>query len=369
MHRVSVVTTVDGAKPTLSEVARRAGVGRSSAARVLGNYGSVSDYTRRRVLQAAEELGYETNELARSMSTGVTMTLGVVLADIANPFFAGVLRGISDAARAAGYGTVLVNSDEDAVREDEAVRLLLGKQVDGIVIAPAGGVAAEAEALRLAHARGIPIVQVDRTLAGLAADAVVMDNRDAAHDATDRLLAAGHRRIALAWGPARSGRRTVTRRALEHWATGSELSSVGERYLGYAAALAAGGVDVDPGLVMTGEQTIDGVRAFARAVLASDEPPTAFVATELDAVIGVLAEVRVAGLRVPEDVSIVGFDDSPWAGVFEPPITTVRQPAQRLGEHAAKRLIARISGERGEPVVDHLASTLIDRGSIVPPRR
>lgn len=361
------MTTLDGAKPTLSEVAHRAGVGRSSAARVLGNYGSVSAYTRERVLSAARELGYETNELARSMSTGVTMTLGVVLADIANPFFAGVLRGISDAAREAGYGTVLVNSDEDVDREDEAIRLLVGKQVDGIVIAPAGGVAAEADALRAAHARGIPIVQVDRTLATLDADAIVMDNRDAARDATERLVAAGHRRVALAWGPARVGRQAVTPDALERWAAATELSSVGERYLGYRAALESAGLAVDPAIVMTGEQTIEGVRAFVRAALASDDAPTAFVATELDAVIGVLAEVRAAGLSVPDDISIVGFDDSPWAGVADPPITTVRQPVQRLGELAAKRLIQRISGDAGEPTVDHLASELVDRGSIRPP--
>lgn len=363
------MTTVDGAKPTLSEVARRAGVGRSSAARVLGNYGSVSEYTRERVLRAAEELGYETNELARSMSTGVTMTLGVVLADIANPFFAGVLRGLSDAARAAGYGTVLVNSDEDVELEDEAVRLLVGKQVDGIVIAPSGGAAAEASALRWAHGRGIPIVQIDRTLSDLAADAVVMDNRDAARGATAQLAAAGHERIALAWGPARVGRREVTERALERWATTTELTSVGERYLGYRDAMLAAGLPVRPAFVMTGEQTIDGVRAFARSALAADRPATAFVATELDAVIGVLAEVRAAGLRVPEDVSIVGFDDSPWAGVFDPPITSVRQPVQSLGEHAAKRLIERIGGERGAPTVVHLASTVVDRGSIAPPPR
>ncbi|WP_022888280.1 LacI family DNA-binding transcriptional regulator [Agromyces italicus] len=362
------MTTVDTAKPTLSEVARRAGVGRSSAARVLGNYGSVSAHTRERVLAAARELGYETNELARSMSTGVTMTLGVVVADIANPFFAGVLRGIADAAREAGYGTVLVNTDEDEAREDEAVRLLMGKQVDGIVIAPAGGAAADPNPLRTAQLRGVPIVQIDRTLAGLEADAVVMDNRHAARDATELLIAAGHRRIALVWGPARLGRQTVTPSSLERWATTTELTSVGERFLGYRAALDAADLELDPAIVMTGEQSIAGVRAFVRTVLATPRPPTAFIATELDAVIGVLEEVHAAGLRVPADMSIVGFDDSPWASVFDPPITTVRQPVQRLGEHAARRLIERISGAGGEPFVDHLASELIDRGSIAAPR-
>ncbi|MBK0418686.1 LacI family DNA-binding transcriptional regulator [Leucobacter sp. CSA1] len=361
------MTNPDPSRPTLSEVARRAGVGRSSAARVLGNYGSVSEHTRRRVLVAAAELGYETNELARSMSTGVTMTIGVVLADIANPFFAAVFRGISDAARAAGYGTLLVNSDEDPELEDEAVRLLVGKQVDGIIAAPAGGAHAPAAALRWAHERGTAVVQVDRTLNGFDADAVVMDNRDAARTAAERLIAAGHRRVALAWGPARQGRGAVTADHLREWAGSSEISSVGERYLGYAAALEAAGIPLDPALVMTGEQTIEGVRRFARRALAGEGRPTAFIATEVDAVIGVLAEARAAGLVLPADLSLIGFDDSPWASVHDPPITTLRQPVQRLGEHAAEILIARLGGDRRPRVVDHLASETVDQGSVAPP--
>ncbi|GAB2557699.1 LacI family DNA-binding transcriptional regulator [Leucobacter ruminantium] len=357
-------------RPTLSEVAREAGVGRSSAARVLGNYGSVSEHTRSRVLLAAKRLGYETDELARSMSRGVTMTIGVVLADIANPFFAAVSRGIADEARRAGYGVLLVNSDENVELEDEAVRLLVGKRVDGIIVAPAGGADASAEALRWAADRGTPVVQVDRTLNDFEADAVVMDNRDAGRAAAERLIAAGHRRIALAWGPARPSRRRVTPEALLRWARTSELSSVGERFLGYADALEAAGIPLDPGLVMTGEQTSAGVRDFMRSLLAT-EPPTAVIATELDAVVAVLAEVRESGLRLPEDLSLVGFDDSPWADVYTPPLTMLRQPAQLLGQRAAERLVVRMTGDRGVRTLDHLPVELNcsgGEGSVAPPR-
>ncbi|WP_432543698.1 LacI family DNA-binding transcriptional regulator [Kineococcus sp. SYSU DK002] len=355
-------------RPTISEVAQHAGVGRSSAARVLGGYGSVSERTRKQVLNSAAALGYETNELARSMSTGVTRTIGVVLADITNPFFAAVLRGISDATRAAGYGTLVVNSDEDPALEDEAVRLLVGKRVDGIVIAPAGGRRAAAEALRWAASRGVRVVQVDRTLDDLAVDAVVMDNRDAAREATRRLLDAGHSRIALAWGPAvppGTGARVSARRLTE-LAARVEISSVGERYLGYAEALRAAGVEVDPHLVMTGRQTADGARAFTAGVL-DGHAPTAVVCTEVEATIGVLAEVRARGLSVPDDLSLVSFDDSPWAGVLRPTLTTVRQPVQLLGEQAAARLTARLRGEDGPPAVVHLASILVDRESVAAP--
>lgn len=359
------MTVDERAKPTISQVALRAGVGRSSAARVLGGYGSVSAHTRERVLSAAEELGYETNELARSMSTGVTMTIGVVLADIANPFFSGVLQGVAAEARRAGYGTVLVNSDERPELEDEAVRLLVGKQVDGLIVAPSGGAGADAEALRWAQSRGVPIVQVDRTLRALEADAVVMDNRDAAREATEHLLIAGHRRIALAWGPQRpaGADEQVTAAALAQWAASAELSSVGERYLGYADALADAGVPLDPALVMTGEQTVDGVRAFVRPLLA-DRAATAVIATEQDAAVAVLAEARRAQVAVPADLSLIAFDDSPWAGVLDPPIVTVQQPVQRLGEEAARRLIARMTGDAAAPSVTHLASVIVNRGSV-----
>jgi LacI family transcriptional regulator len=359
------VTADEPAKPTISEVAQRAGVGRSSAARVLGGYGSVSAYTRERVLAAAAELGYETNELARSMSTGVTMTIGVILADIANPFFSGVLQGISEEARRSGYGTVLVNSNEEPELEDDAVRLLVAKQVDGLIVAPSGGADAPAEALRWAQARGLPIVQVDRTLRSLDADAVVMDNRDAAREATEHLLIAGHRRIALAWGPQRPAEagEEATPAVLARWAGTTELSSVGERYLGYADALADAGIPLDPALVMTGEQTVRGVRAFARGVLA-DRSVTAVVATEQDAAVAVLAEARRARRAVPADLSLIAFDHSPWAGVFDPPIMTVQQPVQHLGEEAARRLIARIGGDGSPVTVTHLASTVVESGSV-----
>ncbi|WP_091227322.1 LacI family DNA-binding transcriptional regulator [Microbacterium sp. 3J1] len=349
-------------KPTLSEVSERAGVGRSSAARVLGGYGSVSAYTRDRVLAAAAELGYETNELARSMSTGVTKTIGVIVADLANPYFAGVLRGVSDTTRAAGYGTIVISTDEDQKREDEAVRLLTAKRVDGIIVAPAGGRQADASALRSAIERGTPLVQIDRTVDGLDADAVVLDNRDAAREATDYLLAAGHRRIALAWGPAvPTEQASVADLALA--ARTTEITSVGERYLGYADAFADAGVAVDPLLVMTGEQTAEGVRDFLAGVLGTDGA-TAVIATEQDAVIASLGEARARGLRIPQDLSIVSFDDSPWAEVHEPAITTVRQPLRALGENAANLLLARIAGEAPGPTVTHLSSEFVDRASV-----
>lgn len=357
------VPSHEPAKPTLSEVSERAGVGRSSAARVLGGYGSVSARTRERVLAAAAELGYETNELARSMNTGVTRTIGVILADLSNPFFAGVLRGIADATRRAGYGTIVISSDEDEGLEADAVRLLTAKQVDGVIVAPAGGRDASASALRSAAERGIPVVQIDRTLRGLDADAVVLDNRDAAREATDYLLAAGHRRIALAWGPALPAGADADLAALTSAALTSEITSTGERFLGYVDAFADAGVPLRPELVMTGAQNIAGVEEFLARTL-TDGDVTAIIATEQDSVIAALSAARDHGRRIPQDLSLVAFDDSPWAEVHDPPITTVRQPLHALGERAAGRLLSRLEGGGDRVIVSHLASEFIDRRSV-----
>ncbi|NKY08421.1 LacI family transcriptional regulator, partial [Cellulomonas hominis] len=174
---------MSGASPTrvtVTDVARAAGVARATAARVLGGYGSVHAGLQERVREAAAALGYQPNTLARSMATGVTHTIGVVVADIGNPFFAGVVRGIADSARAAGYDTIVVNTDESAVREQDAVRVLLGKQIDGLVVASAVGAADDPAHLRAAVERGVPVVAVDRELPALDVDAVVIDNHDIA---------------------------------------------------------------------------------------------------------------------------------------------------------------------------------------------
>jgi len=177
--------------PTISEVAAAAGVGRSTAARTLGGYGYVSPELRERVLAAAERLGYRANALARSMSTGVTQTLGVIVADIANPFFGGVVRGISDASRARGFQTLVLSTHEDLAEEIAATDVLIDKRVDGIIVASAALDVASAGHIGQARDRGIPVVLVDRAVTGLLLDTVVIDNRAAARDAVAQLIAAG----------------------------------------------------------------------------------------------------------------------------------------------------------------------------------
>src|SRR5690554_2819150 len=178
--------------PTITEVAKEAGVGRATAARTLGNYGYVSSELRERVLDAAEKLGYRANSLARSMSTGVSHTFGVIVADIANPFFAGVIGGIAEKSRSRGFDTLVLSTGESLELERDAVGLLIDKRVDGIIIASAAVTVDQTQHIQDAQQRGIPVVLVDRVIKHLSTDAVAIDNRTAARAAVATLLDVGH---------------------------------------------------------------------------------------------------------------------------------------------------------------------------------
>lgn len=351
-----------GSPPTISEVAKEAGVGRATAARTLGNYGYVSAELRERVLAAAEKLGYRANSLARSMSTGVSHTFGVIVADIANPFFAGVIGGIATTSRSRGFDTLVLSTGESLELERDAVGLLIDKRVDGIIIASAAVTADQTEHIRDAQQRDIPIVLVDRIIEHLPTDAVVIDNREAARAAVRLLLDAGHERIGFVWGP-ELPQPVSTRRELEA-AAAATLWTDGERLRGYLDALDDGGIVVDPTLISSDEKTEAGALRSARAMLSTPNPPTAIFTTETDAMTGTIRAMRELSLDFPGDVSLVGFDDASWAAIMDPPLTMVEQPMTQLGVVAAERLLARIDGDTEPARVLTLSTRLIERASV-----
>lgn len=361
--------------PTISDVATEANVGRATAARTLGGYGYVSPEARERVLAAAERLGYRANALARSMSTGVSHTLGVVVADIGNPFFAGVVRGISDASRARGFDTLVLSTHEDLTEEIAAVNVLIDKRVDGIIVASAALTPAGTAHIEEARARGIPVVLVDRAVPGLDdLAAVVIDNREASREAVASLIAAGHRRIGFVWGPPVPERPARRRELVD--AAARNLWTDGERLRGYLDALDDAGLPFDADLVMVGEKTEARAIAEVERMLRLDDRVTALFCTETDAVTGALHAIRAAGLRIPADVSLIGFDDSSWASVMDPPLTMVEQPMLALGTRAAEVLLGHIdraassdtSPEDASGRIRHTLDTrLIRRASVAPP--
>lgn len=338
------------------DVARAAGVARATAARVLGGYGFVSPAAREKVLAAAAALGYSPNRLARSMATGSTRTLGVVVANIEDEFFARIVRGISDEARAARFEVVLVNSDEDVEEERAAVRVLTEKQVDGLIIAPAD--LRDYRHLEDVRAYGMPIVLLDRNIPELQADAVVIDGLHAAMAATNHLIELGHRRIAIITDVPEGTELP------EDFAPPDHVATAGARLAGYIAALERAGLPVIEELVRRVAPTVQAAREETLALL--DDPgarPSAIFTTDNTMTLGTLEGLQERGVMIPADIALLGFDDLEWTKVTSPPLSVVSQPVHDLGATAARTLLARIAGRDGPPRTHVLPTRLVYRAS------
>jgi LacI family transcriptional regulator len=308
---------------TARDIAQAAGVSTSTVSHVLNGTRWVSSELRERVIAAADALGYEPDALARSLRIRRSNTIGLLISDIANPFFTAVVRGVQDVLQARGYALIVSNSDEDPEKEAAYLRVLKSRRVDGIILAPAG--VDHPYLARLARS-AFPLVFLDREVHGLAVAAAILDNRRAARDAMDHLLRLGHRRIALVAGH-------------------PQISSTGERIAGYRAALESAGLEYDDRLVESGGSRIGEARSAVEKLLGLDPRPTAIFVTNNLMTIGAMAGIRSSDLRVPIDISLCAIDDFNWADVFEPRLTTVAQPTYELGRVAADLVLRRIAGD------------------------
>lgn len=328
---------------TIKDVARLAGVSPSTVSRVIRKSGYVSPQTRNTVLDAIEQLGYHPNAVARSMTQQRTHTLGVVISDIANPFFPSVVRGLDDVAHSNGYQLIVCNSDEDPTKEREAVQVLLSRQVDGLIVASTGGALQD---LSRAMRNGIPVVLLDRLLRVPGADAVGIDNAEAAAMAVRHLLELGHRRIGIILGP-------------------PHVHTSKSRLAGYLKALKEYGIEPDPELQRHGDFKEAGGYAETQALLGLKEPPTALFTTNNLTTTGALLALREAGISIPQEMALVGFDDIPWARVVRPSLTVVEQPTYLLGTTAAQLLFARLRRRETSPLgrVVELQANLVVRES------
>ena len=344
---------------TVADIARAAKVSKATAARALGDYGQVSDAVRSRVLAAAEELNYRPNALARSMNTGRSNTIGVVVGDIENPFFAHAMRGISDVASKAGYDVILTNSDEDVDAEEAAVDVLLDKQVDALIVAPASS--ARVAHLGAVGAAGRPLVLLDRRADGEPYDSVTVDNRSAAARATAELLAEGHRRIAFI---------STHDHPASQYTPGDRItmSSVADRVAGVLETLTAAGIP-SPERNIRLDARRRGVDVVARELLDDDDPVTAIIASDSLIAMTVFQTIRTLGLRIPDDVSLISFDNPEWTSITTPPLTVVEQPIYELGAAAARRALERIHGERVDDAAVVFDADLLRRSSVGPAPR
>ena len=326
---------------TIYDVAARAGVSAATVSRVLNGGGTVSPALAERVQAAVQELSYRPNGVARNLRRRATTVWGLIISDIGNPFFTAIVRGVEDAAHDAGFSLVLCNSDDVLDKEQGYIQIALAEQMAGVIITPAS----EAESdLSLLLERGIPVVAVDRRLGRHDVDTVVGDNVRGARLAIEHLLESGCRRIACITGP-------------------TQTTTAQERLEGYRQAITTAGLKVDPSLIMIENFKEDGGYEGAERLLRLDTPPDGmFVANNLMTV-GALEALMDAGVEIPRDLLLVGFDDIPWARLTRPRLTTVAQPTYEMGHEAGRLLAARLSSDPGLARTVILSPTLQVRES------
>jgi LacI family transcriptional regulator len=315
---------------TIQDVAARSGVSISTVSRVVTGAVAVEPATAERVKEAIAALGYRPNLLARSFRRRVTHTIGLLVPDNSNPFFAELARTIEDAGFAEGYSVVLCNSDLSAVKQETYVDVLLANRVDGLILASSGLIptVGSHDAVGRILEAGAPCVVVDRDLGETPVDQVLVDNDQGGYLAGQHLIALGHRRIACLVGP-------------------SDLTPSAGRIAGFQRALADAGLAVAAEGLVRGNGRPDGGAAAARQLLERGLDVTAIFAFNDQMATGAIGALQRAGLRVPQDISVVGFDDIPLSAAIYPALTTIAQPIGEMGTIGVRLLLDRIA--RGHP--------------------
>ena len=328
-------------RPSIKDIARRAGVAPSTVSRALAGSTRVSAATRQRIEAIAAEMDYTPSAAARSLVTGASKTLGIVVPGLSDPYIAAVMEGIESSSAAAGYQHVIASTGGEPEREVRAVRMLAGYNPDGLIILSSRAGKAYIDIL---PALNMPVAFVNSAQIGDSVLSIATDNEHGGWLGAKHLLDLGHKRIAYLGGPAR-GRSQQARAA------------------GYRRALHEAGIPFDPALLLAGDGSIDAGQAALRHILSlpDDIRPTAVFCYNDLCALGLLAYAHKHGVKIPESLSVVGFDDIPIAAISAPPLTTIEQRTTELGQLAADSIFAAL---RQEPVADiRLRGELIVRSS------
>lgn len=329
-------------KVTIREVAREAGVSINTVSRALNGKPDVSEATRRKVLDVTKRLGYRPNKLAKGLRSNKTGTIGVVVTDVSNPYFSALVKSVEEAARQHNYSLILQDTNEDPEQEREAILTLLAERVDGVLLTPTQK---GKEAIAQLQESGLPFVLLGRRYTHLRTDYVVTDDVSGGFLATEHLIRLKRERIAIITGPLC-------------------ISSAKERLQGYMKAFAQYGIEVDESLVVKADAitAADGYRTM-QALLRRPPYPTAVFAYSDFVAFGVMKAIREAGLRIPQDVAVVGYDDVEFCSYLETPLSSVRIPKEELGKTAAEGLIRKLTEGAEDPLKVSLPVSLIVRTS------
>jgi DNA-binding LacI/PurR family transcriptional regulator len=331
-------------KPTIYDIAKLAGVSTATVSKVFNKTGRISERTSKRILEISEKFNYQPSVVASALTGKKTYTLGLLIPDLANPFFAEVARHVEDRANELGFNVVICNTDNDEAKETKYIGLLRQKSVDGIIVAT--GIRNDALMKELLQQR-IPVALIARDLSLLSVSAVLVDDFAGAFNATEHLLGLRHRRIAI-----------VSERL--------DMVSSKERVRGYRQALEQAGIEFNESYVLESDFTIEGGKRAGDRLLQSDGPPTAVFACNDLLAIGVMQAAKERNLSVPEQLSIVGFDNTILATIPNPPLTTVAQPIQAMGRQVVDLIHDEMNGNSLAKQRIVLLPELIVRGSTAP---
>lgn len=327
---------------SIKEVAEAAGVSTATVSRVLTNQPHVRPELRERVLAAVAKLDYRPNLVARSLRSQQSNAIGLIVSDIRNPYFTAVSRAVEDAAYAQGFSVMLCNTDENPEKEALYLSLMRDTNIAGVIFSPTRQTLANFTSLSI----DFPIVMIDRTLRGGQIDSVLIDNVAAGYQLTAHLVEAGYRRIAGLFG---------------------EASTTGrERRQGFEEALEAAGLAAIPELLRYVPARIETGYSAALDLLRLLEPPDAIFTTNSMLTAGALQAIHARGLRVPDQVALVGFDETTWATLVQPAITLIAQPTSEIGRSATELLFQRIADPERPARAIVLQGQLFVRGSSAP---
>jgi DNA-binding LacI/PurR family transcriptional regulator len=332
-------------KINIKTVANKAGVSTATVSRVLADFNGIKENTRNKVLDVIKDLNYEVDSVARSLRQKRTYTIGIIVSNVLSQFYSIIAKSVEDKALESGYKLILCNGDDDPLKELEYLKILKSNKVDGIILTPTGK---NAEYISNIIESGINVVLLDRLVKGVKCDAVLVDNYKGSYTATEYLLGRGYKNIAFIGGYID---RTTGRRRLD----------------GYSKAIRGAGLKINNDLIKIGDFKKESGIKLTNELIKKGNRPDAIFAANIDMTLGCLIAIKNAGLSVPEDIAIIGFDDPDWSIIVEPSLTVISQPVYNLGLKATEILIKNINDKKSysgnKPSIITLETNLIIRNS------
>ena len=327
---------------TMKDVAKKTGLSIATISKYI-NGGNVLEENRELIEDAIKELGFEVNEMARGLKTNKTMTIGLLIPSLENIFFTSIVSHIESVLIKNGYSTIICDYKEDKNLEKQKLEFLIKKMVDGIITMPMGN---DSEAINSVINRKIPVVLIDRALKGVECDTVLVDNLNASYNAVEQLIMMGHKRIGIICGP-------------------EDIYTAQERLKGYERVYEDYAMSIDPQLIKKGDYKVESGYEFLIELTKMQEPPTAVFVTNYEMTLGAIMAINEYDVKIPDDISFIGFDNLQLAKIVKPPLSIVVQPVAQIGEIAANTILKRLKGDNSNyPAMVRLKTELALNGSV-----